>query len=458
MHSCITGQTIRLYGRVKSLAALVLFSSHLQLSDTPPPAAFHQAASQNRIKMTSKLEEARHNALWGLCIADALAMPVHWYYNPEDIKYGYGDWLTGYRAPNQKHPSSILSLSAVDGSGRSGWHAKSRPVVGNVILQGKDKYWMSSNRNTHYHQGMKAGDNTLNALCAVRVADILKKTDPDGKLTNRELQAAVLEDYVQFLTTPDSHNDTYAESFHRAFFKDWDNLDTPPRKGKEILEFAEERYAQRMKESPDSQLAVIGSFVMAIPWILHRANQSADDCAKAAVEFVRLTHPVPNLETYVDLYARLLHAVLHGKSLRKEAMTVLEHKEMGGRKKLEKVLKFMEKAEMLPRGSEERLNMYQEVSFTLGSACYIQGAMSTMLFTAMEFHEDFEGGVLANANIGGENCHRGAALGALLGAATTHHGVGIPAKFKAELGTSREKLRELTSMKNEGIPKPFQGV
>lgn len=30
--------------------------------------------------------------------------------------------------------------------------------------------------------------------------------------------------------------------------------------------------------------------------------------------------------------------------------------------------------------------------------------------------DSFEKGVLANTNVGGENCHRGAALGALMGA------------------------------------------
>jgi hypothetical protein len=30
-----------------------------------------------------------------------------------------------------------------------------------------------------------------------------------------------LDDYVKFMTTPGSHNDTYAESFHRDFFKNW---------------------------------------------------------------------------------------------------------------------------------------------------------------------------------------------------------------------------------------------
>ena len=59
------------------------------------------------------LRQAKSDALFGMLIADAIAMPVHWYYNPQDIHTGYNGWLTGYRAPNKKHPSSILSLSAV---------------------------------------------------------------------------------------------------------------------------------------------------------------------------------------------------------------------------------------------------------------------------------------------------------------------------------------------------------
>lgn len=63
--------------------------------------------------MSDQVFKAAEGAVWGMLISDALSMPVHWYYNPSDIKRGYGSWLTGYVAPNQKHPSSILSLSAV---------------------------------------------------------------------------------------------------------------------------------------------------------------------------------------------------------------------------------------------------------------------------------------------------------------------------------------------------------
>jgi hypothetical protein len=45
--------------------------------------------------------------------------------------------------------------------------------------------------------------------------------------------AAFLDDYVQFMTTPGSHNDTYAESFHRDFFKNW-AAGVPPEKCSEV--------------------------------------------------------------------------------------------------------------------------------------------------------------------------------------------------------------------------------
>ena len=54
------------------------------------------------------------------------------------------------------------------------------------------------------------------------------------------------------------------------------------------------------------------------------------------------------------------------------------------------------------KGTEERLQLQQEMTSRLGSACYIEGALSSLLFLALEYHDDFQGGVLANANCGGE--------------------------------------------------------
>ena len=87
---------------------------------------------------------------------------------------------------------------------------------------------------------MSAGDNTLNAVMALHEIQTMNKCDHDLIKPDREVRASVLADYVSFMTTPNSHNDTYAESFHRAFFRDW-VTDGKPTSVSKIIEFAETR-------------------------------------------------------------------------------------------------------------------------------------------------------------------------------------------------------------------------
>jgi len=50
-------------------------------------------------------------ALYGLLIGDALAMPVHWYYDTSALRRDYGR-VVDYLAPNNPHPDSILWRSS----------------------------------------------------------------------------------------------------------------------------------------------------------------------------------------------------------------------------------------------------------------------------------------------------------------------------------------------------------
>lgn len=50
-------------------------------------------------------------ALWAMCAADSMSMPVHWYYDINDIRRDFGSWISGLNSPRDIHPSSILSLS-----------------------------------------------------------------------------------------------------------------------------------------------------------------------------------------------------------------------------------------------------------------------------------------------------------------------------------------------------------
>ena len=49
-------------------------------------------------------------ALKNLFVADALAMPVHWYYNPLDIEKAFPGGISRLQAAPEYHPASIMSL------------------------------------------------------------------------------------------------------------------------------------------------------------------------------------------------------------------------------------------------------------------------------------------------------------------------------------------------------------
>ncbi|KTG44799.1 hypothetical protein cypCar_00032268 [Cyprinus carpio] len=106
----------------------------------------------------TEVRRAISEALWGMCAADAMSMPVHWYYNTQDIRRDFSGWITGFTAPRSRHPSSILSLSSTAGSGRrAGSTGTAAPVVGNVILHDKLKFWTDPRGSVHYHQEGNTG-------------------------------------------------------------------------------------------------------------------------------------------------------------------------------------------------------------------------------------------------------------------------------------------------------------
>lgn len=82
-----------------------------------------------------------------------------------------------------------------------------------------------------YLAGLQAGDNTLNVLCALRAAKVLVSIN-GVRAWQPRARAAVLTDYVGFMTAADTHDDTYAESFHRSFFADWQ--ETSPTESHEV--------------------------------------------------------------------------------------------------------------------------------------------------------------------------------------------------------------------------------
>ncbi|XP_072309207.1 uncharacterized protein [Eucyclogobius newberryi] len=289
---------------------------------------------------------------------------------------------------------------------------KEPDVIGTIILHNKLHLWKNQSGTVHYHQGLNAGDNTLNVLVSLRAGLSLVQ----GKFrdcSSPEARGAVLKDYVDFMTTPGSHRDSYAESWHRDFFKDW-SLERPT-SPEQILSFAEARSQRKLKSYADSQLDAIGCLPMILPFVLLAASANQETAVRAAVEMVTLTHPHPNALKTVALFARTLHAVVGGACLKAQSEHAL--KALG---QWETSVRYSKQAQRFPVGSEQRLRVHQRALGELGLACYSSGALSSLFHLAYEFHDDPLGGILANTNCGGENCSRGAGLGALLWASAAH--------------------------------------
>ena len=82
----------------------------------------------------------------------------------------------------------------------------------------------------------------------------------------------------------------------------------------------------------------------------------------------------------------------------------------------------------------------------LSSACYLPESFTAALYFAWKYSDDFSLAVLANAKVGGDNCHRGVVVGSVVGMQT-----GIPRKWLHGFsGYGRTEMRyQLNSFKVE---------
>lgn len=186
--------------------SLIFHSLLITTGNTVTSAA---PVTMNAAKAATSFSDALRGSLFGLFVGDSLAMPVHWYYNIGQLKRDFGE-ITKYEAPKYPFPGSIMNLSNTGGGGRG---SDKGSIIGDVINHGKKKYWMKGG-NYHYHHGMKAGENTLDA----QIARLLTESIIAQKKFDRK---SFLKSYITFMTTPGSHNDVYAGSAHRMFFENW---------------------------------------------------------------------------------------------------------------------------------------------------------------------------------------------------------------------------------------------
>jgi ADP-ribosyl-[dinitrogen reductase] hydrolase len=319
-------------------------------------------SSQSEEKMANSSTGSRKwGCLYGLYIGDALAMPVHWYYDRVALNRDYGQ-VTGYLAPRNPHPDSILWRSSYKPINRKG-----------EILHEQAQYW--GQRGIHYHQFLRAGENTLNLkLCTLLIESLNEKGGYDAD--------DYLKRYIAYMTIPGNHRDTYLEEYHRHFFTKYAK-GVPPRKCG-----VQEKH--------------IGGLVGAVPIVVFYKDDW-QKAREAALEHVCLTHLGTKMEAAAVLFAELLLQILNGIPLREALMTEAEKKRSPFVRY--PFLKWLDEADELVVGRR------------FSTACYVEESVPSVIYLALKYHDDPEGGLIANTNLGGDNAYRGAVLGALLGAA-----------------------------------------
>ncbi len=319
-------------------------------------------------KTSQPLENRSAGLVSGSLIGDALAMPVHWYYDRAALHRDYGV-VRDYLAPRNPHPDSILWRSAYTPLNERG-----------DILHEQAQYW--GQRGIHYHQFLRAGENTLNLQLA-RV--LLKSLGERGGYDAEDY----LQRYIEFMLTPGRHRDTYVEECHRKFFTAYARGTNPRKCGGSDIHIG--------------GLAHVGVLCGFLGSDLGAARE-------AVREHVQLTHRDPELLKAADALVRMLVTVLAGGGLRD---AILEHG-----------------SDWFSKGKAEQWSCESDevvIGQKVSPACYIADAFPAALFLAWKYSDNFEAGVIANANVGGDNCHRGAVVGALLGAAAGKSR--IPARF-----------------------------
>lgn len=300
-------------------------------------------------------------ALYGLFIGDALSMPVHWYYDTLALHRDYGR-VTDFLAPKNPHPDSILWRSSYTPLNKKG-----------DILHDQAQYW--GKRGIHYHQFLQAGENTLNIkLCALLIESLnaYRGYSADDYLKR----------YIAFMTTPGFHRDTYLEEYHRHFFTNYAAGKNP-------------HYCGVVEKH-------IGGLVGLAPIVVFYRH-SPDRAREAAFEHLSLTHLGQKIAAAAEVLVHLLLEVLSGKPLREALL-----QEIGNQKNPLYGFPYLQ---WLGDADEA------VVGRRLSTACYVEDSVPSLLYLALKYHDRPEQGLVANTNLGGDNVHRGAVLGALLGAA-----------------------------------------
>ena len=373
------------------------------------------------------------NALWGAFVADAMAMPVHWYYQRKYIQEGFDGGITKYEDAPHPHPESFMvgnnyhpNITKAKELGRPFDIAHEHIRFYNTnyndfnialaVHAGEHKNAMpEQDERYHYHHGLKAGENTVGAnLMRVLMRSVIK----EGKYN----QERFIEDFVSYLTTPGLNRDAYTEVYIRAWFENYSE-GVPP-------------HACAEEQRNVWSIASNGGIIR--PLLLSLTSKSTFQALGVALQHQQITHRSDNVSSALTVLIPLLRELLAKKppmSTLKNAASKVQRTKISG-EELSKTYADHNGPGNIPK--DEMWDIHTQFSdqtvdldalvkafseneilgsvFTTG--CYPEQSLPVLMYLLYKNDFDFEASVLANANAGGDNVHRGIILGMLAGAAS----------------------------------------
>jgi ADP-ribosyl-[dinitrogen reductase] hydrolase len=389
------------------------------------------------------------NALWGLFIGDALAMPAHWYYNTNNIPKYLDGPVDDYKTPPDNHVEAFMvgagykpDVEAAKKAGRkfdilhdharfykttyTSFEESGFGIDEKGVIKMKDRF--------HYHYGLKAGENTLNAHL-VRL--LMRRIVKDGNYNPDYF----LADFIEYMTTSGNNRDPYTEGYLRAWFENYS-------KG-----LPTNSCAASQREIPG--INALGGLIR--PMVVSLLAGDQYNALGFAAAHQQLTHRSENITSSLTFLVPTLHEMINGS----DAMEVLKtysgkmhlpkyegselfakYMEYGGIAKVPREVMWQLHTELKdePWNLEKFANENSEAKVLkkiFSTACYPEHGVPMLAYLAWKYNFDFEKALLANVNAGGDNVHRSMALGMLLGAAAGS----IPEKWINGL-TAKEELEK----------------
>ena len=218
-------------------------------------------------------------------------------------------------------------------------------------------------KNVHYHLYLEKGENTLNYQLSYELyKHIIKTKTFDIR--------SWLEKYVSLMLDPNWNKDTYLEEYHREFFNNYAS-------GKDLINCS--AYDMHI-----GGLATIPGLLAGLESINMVENK--EYVLKSVLTLVQSTHNHPETIKAALKFAEILLKIKDNESI-----------------------DFGIAEKWLQKDDRQIIGLY------LSPACYLPGAFTASMYLCQKYKTSFDDGILSNAKCGGDNCHRAAVVGSILG-------------------------------------------